>query len=388
MNRYRRKYPDQSSIGNIRLGDELEATIIAKSDYEESPKKHKPVKKAIIWDLQCHQLPQGWTANLRSLSGQLYEPGDRDTFWVWGISLDKSKILVSDTNFGRQPISDRMRPRYIRALHVLDKISSQRNEIDNSISLDDLSELSGMFNRIARADQWDWFTLWQLFSFPPRRWLAQVASEIKNLRRLIKECNLELLRNTISWIQHELSKYEVSAWLAAVENTGQKLPDALVFKTYRPSYEEKPALSKESDPYIVSQTARIKIERANKEHEDALESLANLLSTYGFKVEQTRLIDAYTRLKTGPAIFEVKSINRQNERSQCRHALSQLYEYRYLHNLQNASLWLVLSRRPIQDWLITYLTEDRGINLLWVESGKIKGPASAILLSSKKEDYG
>jgi hypothetical protein len=84
-------------------------------------------------------------------------------------------------------------------------------------------------------------------------------------------------------------------------------------------------------------------------------------------------------LKTGSAIFEIKSITPDNERSQCRHALSQLYEYRYLHSLPDASLWLVLSRPPQSTWLVDYLMNDRGVEVLWVADERLDGPSIARL---------
>ncbi len=98
--------------------------------------------------------------------------------------------------------------------------------------------------------------------------------------------------------------------------------------------------------------------------------------------ESNRLIDLFCHLKTGPAIFEVKSITAANERVQCREALSQLYEYRYLHSVPMASLWVVLSARPQTEWLVDYLQHDRGVGVLWVEDGRIGGSAADLLTES------
>jgi hypothetical protein len=99
-------------------------------------------------------------------------------------------------------------------------------------------------------------------------------------------------------------------------------------------------------------------------------------------VEHSRFVDTYCRLKTGPAIFEIKSITPDNEWAQCREALSQLYEYRYLHSIPEASLWLVLSDPPRLDWLVRYLQDDRGISVLWTEGEHLAGPGALRLLES------
>jgi hypothetical protein len=87
-----------------------------------------------------------------------------------------------------------------------------------------------------------------------------------------------------------------------------------------------------TDPYVVSQAARAKTERANFLHQGTLQALKSHLASKSRDVSESKLIDAYSVLGTGPAIFEIKSINEANERDQIRHALSQLYEYRFLHS--------------------------------------------------------
>ena len=129
------------------------------------------------------------------------------------------------------------------------------------------------------------------------------------------------------------------------------------------------------DPYILSQTARAKMERANRVHFATLQVLRTYLQSRNCDVSESKLIDAYSVLDDGPAIFEVKSITESNERDQIRHALSQLYEYRFLHAMADASLWIVFSQAPSSQWYIDYLAGDRGIRLVWVSDGKLQGPS-------------
>ena len=96
-------------------------------------------------------------------------------------------------------------------------------------------------------------------------------------------------------------------------------------------------------------------------------------------------MDAFTRLKSGPAIFEIKSVTDENELSQVRHGLSQLYEYRFRHGLLDTSLWLLLSQKPKAEWLVEYLEKDRCVHVLWVEGGKLSGPSIDKLLESGSE---
>lgn len=57
----------------------------------------------------------------------------------------------------------------------------------------------------------------------------------------------------------------------------------------------------------LSSEAKVKLERANIAHAETLDLLRSALSLGGYVVEQNKLVDAFSRLKTGPAIFEVKT---------------------------------------------------------------------------------
>ena len=140
-------------------------------------------------------------------------------------------------------------------------------------------------------------------------------------------------------------------------------------------------LEPSGDPYIVYRTDRSKLERANRQHVITLNRVVEVLNGFGVEVRETNLIDAFAVLGGKPVIFEVKSINPKNEREQVRHAVSQLYEYRYLYSLQDASLWMVFSQKPCSEWLVEYLTNDRQIKVLWVHDGELAGPSLNEMLS-------
>ena len=130
------------------------------------------------------------------------------------------------------------------------------------------------------------------------------------------------------------------------------------------------------DLYIISQTAKVKMEQANQAHKEMLSLLRVFLAKKEIAYSENKLIDNFCVLADGPAIFEIKSITEDNERDQVRHAISQLYEYRFLHSLFDASLWIVFSAKPFSKWFINYLLVDRTINILWIENNKICGPSA------------
>jgi hypothetical protein len=134
-----------------------------------------------------------------------------------------------------------------------------------------------------------------------------------------------------------------------------------------------------SDPYTISQTARAKIERANVVHRGTLQVLRTHLQIRKRAVWEDKLIDAYAVLDSGPAIFEIKSITESNERDQIRHAVSQLYEYRFLHSMADASLRIVFSQALSSQWYIDYLAGCLGFRVVWIDDGKLQGPSIDLL---------
>lgn len=131
----------------------------------------------------------------------------------------------------------------------------------------------------------------------------------------------------------------------------------------------------ENDPYIISRIAKSKMESANTKHKNTVLALKQYLQMKKFTPIESKLIDTFCVLNTGPAIFEIKSITQDNEREQIRHAVSQLYEYRFLHVLTEASLWIVFSEKPYSEWYIDYLLSDRNINVIWFENDSFYGPS-------------
>jgi hypothetical protein len=67
-----------------------------------------------------------------------------------------------------------------------------------------------------------------------------------------------------------------------------------------------------------------------------------------------------------------RTTTEDNPHSQIRRGLSQLYEYRYIQNVQSAKLVLVIEN-PLPKklgWMENYLIKDRGILLVWDGDGK------------------
>jgi hypothetical protein len=347
---------------DLRLGDELLGQL------------HSNCERPNEWVVLCKEAPDGWTGKLISRSNRLFAEGDTDWFWVFRINPRENRYWVSDSNFGRMPITDKLRPKYLRAASGLLAVMSPGWECDVSIA-EDLSEMKGIFNRCRRKDQWDWLTLYHYLEDPPSGLLDSAASLLHDLRRAITRNEPRAAEDLLIQLENAVPADLIKRFIARIKESAPKLAPPM--ETPRAERREVPGI--EAGANTLSAEAMAKLEQANQAHSDALSRLTAVLESRGYIVEHDKLIDAFCRLKTGPAIFEVKSITPGNERAQCRHALSQLYEYRYLHSLEEASLWIILSTRPSSQWIVDYLMSDRNINLLWLEDGRVSGPSFQLL---------
>lgn len=316
----------------------------------------------------------------------MYTVGEADLFWVYLIDGKKKTVLLSDSSFGQLPISDRMRPRYRTALAALAAIL-ENPETANVRMGQDISEAKGMFNRCIRKDQWDWLSVYRLFGEPPPPVLFAGGRLLGDLAKAVRAEDRRQIAAIAADLQAMNFGTRIDTARRSLEEQTPRLP-ALRDLTPTANMEEgadggEVKNEEEGGFTILSQISRAKMERANQMHRRTLDALVAFLDRYGFVVQFSQLVDAYAHLKMGPAIFEVKSIDDSNERQQCRKALSQLYEYRYLHNLQTADLWLVLSQAPTTSWLIEYLVHDRGIGVIWFEDAQPVGPSASRLLASR-----
>jgi len=107
-------------------------------------------------------------------------------------------------------------------------------------------------------------------------------------------------------------------------------------------------------------------ERANSVHSRLVYDMAACLQAVGLTPYYNQYIDLFARSEKG-LLFEMKSCQVDSIHSQVRAGVVQLYEYAFLHDLAEAEKNLVLEREPTGQlgWLVTFVTLDRGITLLW-----------------------
>lgn len=315
------------------------------------------------WRIQCEAVGADLFVLLRDRKPRPRAKGERGRFWVIDVDVAKATLLVTDDPFGFVPISDGMRARYRLALAAGVALLETRARGPDLLA--QLSELKGMFNRCLRRDQRDWAAVFALLGYPEEAALLRGVALVTELRRaLVAEAETEVTAALEAADRDGLHPLLEQA-LALLDTDRARLPRArqVVRAERLPPPAALPART-------MVEVDLNKVRRAAAEHEQTLQTLRAYLKAAGYVVETNVHVDAFARLRTGPAIFEVKSIHAENETAQLREALSQLYEYRYRY-AKEAALWVVLCRplSPAAAWMQAYLQEDRDVGLLWCEEG-------------------
>ena len=117
------------------------------------------------------------------------------------------------------------------------------------------------------------------------------------------------------------------------------------------------------------------IERADNAHRKLVNLVAARVKATGSIPRYNQLIDLATRHQDDDYIFEMKSLTEANVKSQVRNGLSQLFEYRYLQNLPDAKLILVIEN-PLPSktkWMVEYMENDREVLLVWDGNEQLYG---------------
>lgn len=179
---------------------------------------------------------------------------------------------------------------------------------------------------------------------------------------------------TVQGDQHILTTSTIHTNLPIVEfnNTDEPLlPTINELKEYQIVKER--VLSAQQTVTVFKDQA--KTDRANDAHRVLVNLVSERIRDAGSIPKYNQFIDLATRYNEQEYIFEMKSVTPNNESSQIRSGLSQLYEYRYLQNLPNAKLVLVIEKflSAKEHWRLDYLENDRDIFLIWDGNNELYG---------------
>ncbi len=213
--------------------------------------------------------------------------------------------------------------------------------------------------------------------------MAKLISEMKEFFEITKNSNFEDIKHWTS------SVYLNGSWFNYFSGNAVKNAEMSSIKHSLTSIEtispiEEADISAPLSNFVQNQAKKSKntpTRLANPEETQILREKANLQHRVIVRMIADRLIanDIHPLSNTfidlccnnpNPLLFEIKSCNQQNQLSQTRKAISQLYEYRYRHQeLHGAKLILAFEQKPTDnlEWLIDYLVTDREITPCWID---------------------
>lgn len=87
--------------------------------------------------------------------------------------------------FGMAPLKPSTSRNNRKAIVAVKKMFDDDSVLDLISIADDISRVKGLFNRVIKQDQWDWFTIYMYFDYPVNHDINCIVSALTMLRRAI-----------------------------------------------------------------------------------------------------------------------------------------------------------------------------------------------------------
>jgi hypothetical protein len=162
-------------------------------------------------------------------------------------------------------------------------------------------------------------------------------------------------------------KIRASRSTIAVEKIHNKIQSGIAGKPVKKEALE--AIKSTSTGTIKFEISSQKRERANQVHWNLVVAKTAFLKARSLPADDNRLVDLFSSRHADTIIYEMKSLSGKNLSSQIRHAVAQLYEYRYIFSQPKATLCIVTNSAisKTDSWVTDYLATDRNIAYEWTE---------------------
>ena len=330
-------------------------------------------------ELSSDDIPSGWTCELATRGAEdRPELGQGLFVRVLDVNPDKGAMRVTGNEFGFEHLNDKRRERYLGALDLVVGLLEQESMPADAAVVHAVSEVKGMFTQCRMKNQRAWYRVWQALGEPSRDEAARWSRNLDELRKSLGD-DAAFATLASDLLQEDLPETLRRA-ARSIRDEGRAIAAGRTIDD-RASMAGKAREAGERHRRALPAETQRKLRTANARHEAVIQHLREALEVRGLTVTENRFVDAQCVLPEGGSLlFEVKSLAADNELSQMRSGIAQLYEYRYREDLENASLWLVFSRKPQQEpWIEHYLEEDRDIRVLWLDSGELRGPSLNVL---------
>ena len=152
--------------------------------------------------------------------------------------------------FGMAPIKREVQDKREKSVAIL--LSAIKEEIVSEDAVESLSSVKGLFNRIHRQDQWDWFTIFEQFGCPGRVKCRKIARNISELRKVV----LKKSDREVSEVFSDFKDLDLARYLERFLD--QSIPQKEPEKIYILSTREQKSFLK------IGYTTRKVVERVNE----------------------------------------------------------------------------------------------------------------------------
>lgn len=356
--------------GSLNLGDEIEATIVKKLHSNSS-----------WWLGYSEQLPTNIALKLTIPKKKEPYIGYKGAFKI--IELTKKAIIATNNeSFGFKKLSNRIIIKYVNAIDRVEDYLRQNIILNiEEYELYSIFASIGMMYSSTKSIRNPYrFEMYYGLGKPTSAEAINIILIIKELKRAIREKDLIKVNANLQ----KLSVYNLLERLLYLRNYLLNNYNEIEIPVFGKET-KKVQLHQKLNKHTLNEEQKKKLVDATNAHEHTLKILKKYLCNLSYIPEETNFIDCFATLISGDAIFEIKSINDYNELSQTRAAISQVFEYAYRYNKKKATLWIVFSKKPTTEWLIDYLIEMHGINVLWIENEELVGPSLETLTLSCKQ---
>lgn len=152
--------------------------------------------------------------------------------------------------FGMAPVKPGMNLKRNAWVKCLSRLIDEGRIEENS--LESISEVKGMFNRIVKEDQWDWFTVFVDLGYPSRTSCRKIVSLLADIRKAVKNGQEDELIRLLKILKKRGIKRHLNSFLRGDDR--EKGKD----KIYILSTRENPQILK------IGFTKRSIVERVNE----------------------------------------------------------------------------------------------------------------------------
>lgn len=128
--------------------------------------------------LNATRVPRGWKVVFHARDPKSVEQGMHTTYWVARLSPSREEILVHEGDFGRLPVSEAMRERYVGALKAL------LGEAE--VTAQAMGDAVSMVARISAQNHADWLTVWRILGEPKTGEAKALLAAINGVREARK----------------------------------------------------------------------------------------------------------------------------------------------------------------------------------------------------------